>query len=253
VRKRVREPKPPKPTPKPPKEAKQLLEKDYRHLNKLKARGWFWELKRLHELSIKHSLGLHTDDPKIKVYNIAGNTRIVVQAIKVVQFVGPRDQGVNIPQHLLPALVVNVNVPDKIIFAAFKRELKEVRKHFKPPLAKRGRYAPNSLFDKDTFAKWRGDKIVQLSELFAWRGTLDEQEKRLYPNHVLGEWLGMDGKEATSKAKATLEKALACLPALMAQLKYDKDPVRMKEDLIEAQAAEDPIVAQIAAEFAKDM
>ena len=84
-----------------------------------------------------------------------------------------------------PALVVDLNAPDKVIRHEFERMLKKARKRFRPPASKPGRWAMNACFDDRVFKKWRNDRIVQLADLLAWRSTLSPSEKAAGPNSVL--------------------------------------------------------------------
>ena len=50
-----------------------------------------------------------------------------------------------------------------------------------------------------------------------------------------------------------LKEAIASLPAIAAQLKYDQDPDRRADYLREAQEAEDPEAMQVAERWAREM
>jgi hypothetical protein len=215
-----------------------FLTRDYSHLQQLDAKGWYDQLTRLCKLSIDKNLGLFKGDPNIVVFSRLGKpgeateTTIGQIGVPTVQFIGPREEGFRLPLERLPALVVNVEAPDEVIQSELKLWLKEVRKYVKPPVAKRGQYALNYCYDEDTFAKWRADKIVEFAELLAWRATLDEQTKRRYREHVLGEWVGKESARTTSEAKATLKRALASLPALAAQIAHDMVPAQTAQEMI---------------------
>jgi hypothetical protein len=215
----------PKPTPAPPKEAEELLNKDYDYLEKLDAKGWFEELTTLRKLSVDHELGLHKEDPNIFI-TPSGN--VAQLGVRMVQVIEPSDAGFWLPRERLPALIVNLNATDEDIIAAVKRTLEE-RKPVGAPVRKPGRHAPNACFDKCTFEKWRNNQIVQLAYLLAWRAGLDAGDAKNYPDHVLGKWMTepKDTSEAkkdltepkdTSEAKTVLKEALASLSALFAQI-----------------------------------
>ena len=140
-----------------------------------------------------------------------------------VELILPQQAGYVLELYRLPALIVYVNAPDAVILSEIKRTLKAIRKPLRPPIAKPGRAAFNSLFDAHIFAKWRSEKIVQLAELLMWRAKLSKQEAKNYPDHVLGKWLGKETPQATTKAKNTLKEALASLPALGAQVRQSDE------------------------------
>jgi hypothetical protein len=166
-------------------------------------------------------------------------TEIVHIGVPTVQFIGPRDADFWLTRERLPALIVNVDAPDAVILNELKRMLEEVRKHFGPPVAKRGRYALNSRFDKNTFAKWRNDKIVQLADLLARNAALKARGASSRPDHVLGKLIGKNSARETSEAKATLKKALASLPALAAQIAQDMVRAQIAQEMIAARIAKD--------------
>jgi hypothetical protein len=194
---------------------------DYSRLENLTAEGWCHELLRLHELSVVQELGLHTNHSDIVVARKGGKTVVGVVPIQTVQFVGPRNEGFSLPRERLPALIVSVEAPDAVILQEFRRTLKCVREHFPPPRAKPGRRAANSYIDEATFRLWIDARIVELADLLAWRTTLDRQTAAIYPDHVLGKWLGKPDAKATSETKSMLKRALASLPMLAKQLAYD--------------------------------
>ena len=221
----------------PPEEAEKLLNKDYAYLKKLDTRGWRAQLLSIVRLSVENDLGLVEVLPNMMLLSRVGSgatprTMIWFHPVPTVQFIRPREGDFRLAPNRQPALIVNVNAPDAVIFSELKRALKVVRRVFPAPVAKPGRVALNSLFDEHTFAKWRREQIVPLAELLAWRATLGKRDARHYPDHVLGEWLGMTGPKHTSEAKATLKKALASLPALTAQFHQDGNVV---EDMMEQQ------------------
>jgi hypothetical protein len=202
---------------KSPKEVEAIISpRNYSHLPPLGARGWFDILRRLYELSIDHKLNLHVNDPKIQRHNIAGKTRIFLSGAPVAQLVTAISQGVPIPAHLLPALVINIDAPDEIVLEEFTIGLALARRRFPPAFSRPGPRAPNNLFDVRTFGSWCNARIVQLAELLAWNAGRSARGLPTYPEHVLGEWIGLRDKSATNRAKATLRKALKSLPALLA-------------------------------------
>jgi hypothetical protein len=239
---------------KPPKDVEPILnERSYARLRKLGVMGWFDELRRLYELSVQHNLNLHADDPKVERRNIAGRTRIFLPGAPLAQLVTPVSHDVRIPTYLLPALVINISAPDEIVRTQFEKALAQARKQFPVAFSKPGPYALNSLFEMRTFLSWRNARIVQLAELLTWNAQRKARGLRRYPEHVLGGWLGLQDKTATSRAKGTLKKALASLPALAAQIKYDHDLGRVTDMRDEAQRAIDPDLLEIAARWAEGM
>lgn len=151
--------------------------------------------------------------------------------LPTLQLVGPDRGGYWLSRERLPAIIVNVDAPDDVIFKRLKLMLGEVRKYIKPPVAKPGRYHLNSRFDEYTFAKWKNDKIVEFADLLAWNATLKAQGEKRYREHELGERLGKYTSRMTSEAKATLKKALASLPALAAQISEEMQYEQLAQQL----------------------
>ena len=106
-----------------------FVKADYARLKELGVRGWYDELRRLRELSIKHEVGLHADDPKVETHNVAGNPHVFLPGAPVVQFVEALPDDAILPKHLLPALVINISAPDEIIRVEFERALAAARKN----------------------------------------------------------------------------------------------------------------------------
>lgn len=231
MRKPAREPRSPEPTPDPPDKVKRFLKETAARLEQLDADGWSVELTDLYNLSVEHNLGLHTSDPRTQTYGEAGETgeldeaAIVQLSVPTVQFIEASGEEFRLPPERRPAWIVDANASELTICEGIKRALEERRKSNPPPVAKRGRHAPNSCIDDATFAKWRTFKIVQLGRLFAWRARLDPKEAKRYPDHVIGQWLGFAGAKDTAsvpkkthEAKRTLERALESRPALLAKI-----------------------------------
>jgi hypothetical protein len=211
-----------------PDDVERFLKETEARVHHLDAEGWCVELNELYELSVSHDLKLHTPDPK--TYRLAeanaagqlGEGAIVQLSVPTVQLVEANDDDFQLLAERRPAWIVDASAPDAIILEQLKRALNERRKSNPPPVAKRGRHAPNNSFDSATFAKWRSSRIVELGRLLAWRAMRNEAKR--YPDHVLGRWLGFGGKygagavaKKTSAAKRTLKQALANRPALLAQ------------------------------------
>jgi hypothetical protein len=216
------------------------------------ARRWYDELRRLREQAIKHNPDLLRDDPKVEVHKAAGNPRVFLPGAPLVQLVGPQDRDIRIPRHLLPALIVNISAPEPVILAEFKRQLREALGKFPPPLRRPGPHAANYRFDAHIFERWRYVRIVELAALLAW----NVKHGRSYRDIELGKWLGHRDKDETYRAKKTLKDAIAALPTLAAQIKYDTDPARKAENLKEAEGLLDPsdlkLAEQWAAEWAEE-
>lgn len=234
----------------PPKDVKKFLDSsNYARLRQLGVRGWFDELTRLYELSIECDLKLHRIDTKIETLTIGGRTKIYLPGAPLAQLVAPANNDVLVPKHLLPALVININAPDEIVRKQFEMALAQARKQFPSAFSKPGPRAPNSLFDARTFLSWRNAQIVPLADVLAWNARRTKQGLPSYPEYVLGGWLGLPDRPATNRAKNTLKKALASLPALAAQLKYDSDHRRVAEMQAEAQSLLDPNDLELAARW----
>lgn len=237
-----------------PDDARHILQRDYRHLLELTARGWCDQLRSLYELSIDHNLGLHTEDPKIvRRVLFKGKTRIFLPGAPVVQLVEPESEDVLIPRHLLPVLVVNINAPDEIILAQFKLRLMEAREKFPSGFSKPGPKAANGSFGERSFLSWCNARIVPLAELLAWNAERKARGEDYYPDVVLGSWIGLSNKGSTHRSKEVLMAALASMPALAAQIKYDLDPDRVAAMNAEAQQSIDPSDRATAAAFEKGM
>lgn len=177
---------------KPPKDVQRILnEQNYAHLGQLGTRGWVDELRRLYELSTNNNLGLHQDDAKVAGLNIAGRTRVFLPGAPVVQLIPPTNDPVLVPKHLLPALVVNINAPDDIVRTEFEAALAEARGQFPAAFTKPGPRAMNGEFYTRVFLSWCNARIVQLAELLAWNEARRARRLPPYPEHVLGEWIGL--------------------------------------------------------------
>ena len=191
----------------PPREIKELLRKSYARVERLNAkgsvRGWYKELMRLYKLSVDHNLGLHSDHPNIIVIRKARGTTIVHRG-------GPT-----------ASFVVNVNAPDAIIYAQFDRWLEEVRKQFKPHVAKPGQHAPNGEFDKKKFRSWQSVGVVPFVDLLTWRAKLDPIEQKKFLKSDLGWWIGRFTSKDVNTTERITEKALASLVSLGAQLEHE--------------------------------
>jgi hypothetical protein len=142
-------PRTPKSTPQPPEQVKSLLGETTSRLRQLDVQGECAEITRIYKLSVHYNLGLHRGDPNIIAIGKAGETTIG-------HIGGPTAK-----------FVIKLNTPDAIIHAEFKRWLAEVRTHIKLPIAKSGRHALNSKFDKNKFDAWRSAGIVQFADLLA--------------------------------------------------------------------------------------
>jgi hypothetical protein len=210
--------------------------KDYSYLRTLGVRGWHKELMRLREQAINHNAELLRGDPKVEVHNITGNSRVFLPGAPIVQIVGPKDHDVRIPRHLLPALIVNISAPESVIMPEFKRRLREAQDEFPPPLRKPGPHAANYRFGARIFKRWCIAQIVELADLLAWNVKCGKP----YKDVELGKLLKHQDKYQTARVKKMLKAAIAALPTLAAQLKYDTDPARKAEYLKEAEAMEDP-------------
>jgi hypothetical protein len=225
----MRNPKP-KPKPKPPA-------RDYTSLRTLGLRGWFKELTRLREQALEHNPELVAADPKIGVHTIAGKPRVHLPGAPIVQFIESQNHDVRIPRYLLPAIIVNISAPEWVIAAQFRRTLREALDKYPQPLRKPGPHTANNCFDKQTIKRWRDAGIVELADLLAWNAKLG---KPCSEAELGARFLRHRDKDETYRVKKMLMRAIAALPALAAQLKYDTDPARRAEYLKEAEAMVDP-------------
>ena len=212
-------------------------DRDYTSLRTLGLRGWFKELTRLREQALEHNPELVAADPKIEVYKIAGKPRIFLPGAPVVQFIEPQDRDVRIPRYLLPAIIVNISAPERDILVLFKRKLREALDKYPQPLRKPGPRAANYCFDGRQFERWRNARIVEFADLLAWNA---KSEKRYSEAKLGATFLQHRDKYETSRVKKMLMRAIAAMPALAAQLKYDTDPARRAEYLKEAEGMVDP-------------
>jgi hypothetical protein len=108
-----------------------------------------------------------------------------------------------------------------------------LRDRFPPPIAKPGPQASNTRFDQDTFSSWINWRIVQMAELFAWRGTLDAGEAKKFLDWVIGEWMWGEksSPRKTSEAKNVLKLAIASRKALMSQIAHETSPPQFPEEM----------------------
>jgi hypothetical protein len=221
----------PKSAPKMPDNVEPFLKETKDRLHTLDAEGWCIELTELYDLSVTYNLGLHTPDPRTQTYAELSETDererelIVQSSVPTLQLMEASGDELRLPPERQPSWIIDANAPEAAILEQIKLALEERRKSNPPPVAKRGRHAPNNSIDIATFAKWRSSKIVELGRLLAWRARLDPKEAKRYPDHVLGQWLGFGGKDGagavakkTDAAKRTLKQALANRPALLAQV-----------------------------------
>ena len=220
-----------KPAPKMPDNVERFLKETKVRLLNLDADGWCIELTELYDLSVTLNLGLHTPDPRTQTHAELNETgeweeALVIQSsVPTLQFVEASGDEFRLPPERQPAWIVDANAPDAVIVEQVTLALEERRKSNPPPVAKRGRHAPNNSIGIATFAKWRSSKIVELGRLFAWRATLDPSEAKRYPDHAIGQWLGFAGRKnnanvakKTTAALRALERALKSRPALLAQV-----------------------------------
>jgi hypothetical protein len=216
--------------PKPPA-------RDYTSLRTLGLRGWFKELTRLREQALEHNPKLVAADPKIAVYRFSGARRVFLPGAPIVQLIEPQDRDVRIPRHLLPAIIVNISAPEQVIVAQFKRTLREALDKYPQPLRKPGPHAANYFFDERIFKRWCNARIVEFADRLAWNAKLGKpcSETRLGAT-----FLKHRDKYETARVKKMLMRAIAALPALAAQLKYDTDSARRAEYLKEAEGMVDP-------------
>jgi hypothetical protein len=216
-------PKPKKPKPKPP-------DRDYTSLRTLGLWGWFKELTRLREQALEHNPKLVAADPKIEVCKIAGKPRMLWPGAPVVQLIESQDRDVCIPRRLLPAIFVNINAPERVILAQFKRALREALDKYPQPLRKPGPHAANYCFEKRIFERWCNTRIVEFADRLAWNAQLEKP----YSEAKLGaKFFKHRDKHETSRVKKMLMQAIAAPPALAAQLKHETDPARRAEYLKE--------------------
>jgi hypothetical protein len=181
--------------------------------------GWYQELTRAYGLSVKHGLGLHELDSRIKVCGNAVDPVIVVVG-------GPHT-----------SFPVNVSMPNAILRREFDRWLAEVRKQLSSPVVKPGRGAFNDLFDDIKFRHWRNTKIVEFIELLAWRGELGSSARKGLPESTLGGWINRHTSKDVNTTKRVLRAALACLPSLAAQFEYECIQTQGDRELIAARIA----------------
>jgi hypothetical protein len=186
------------------------------------ARRWLKLLVMLYRSSVIYNLGLHEESPDIRIIRKDGRVSIGQIGKAVVELIGPRPQGFSIPHDNLPSIIVNIDAPDPVILRQFKLALAEARKYIPAPVEARGRSGMSGQFDdKKVFKRWKRAKIVELGILFIWNARREKHGQGSYPDHVLGEWLGLGGSKETSVAKRELKKALKSIPSLFTQVSQD--------------------------------
>jgi hypothetical protein len=214
-----------RPKPDAPPEVQRDIQETTSRLKQHTVQGWYYELTRVHRLSVEHGLGLHTDDPRILVRNSAGETSIVHVG-------GP-----------FASFTVNLNMPDALLNSEFDRWLEEGRKQVGSPVVKPGRGSSNGLFDETKFKDWRDTRIVEFADLLAWRPKLDPVERKNYPKSTLGEWIERYSPKDVNTTERVLKKALASLPALGAQAEWE---------LIQTEQDREQIAARLARDIARE-
>jgi hypothetical protein len=117
------------------------------------------------------------------------------------------------------ALIVQLDAPDGVIMRKFKEALKLAREKHPPPVRKPGPKSSNAEFTSKQIATWLNYKVVALSELDNWRMGLQKEARPTDAD--FGRWLfsqrANPSKEIV-RARKVLEKAIANIPALWAQV-----------------------------------
>jgi hypothetical protein len=120
-----------------------------------------------------------------------------------------------------PALIVQLDAPDGVLVAEFKKALKAARKIYPAPVMKPGPKSSNAEFTRRQILTWLNYKIVPLAELDNWRMELQTQKCPTPADADFGLWLFPEkahpGKEIIT-ARKVLDKAIANIPALWAQV-----------------------------------
>jgi hypothetical protein len=201
--KRRREPTMARSRPGAPEKAQRLIDAAASRVARHDVEGWYGELERVYRSSVEHNLGLHKEDPRIKIINNAG-------PVTLVHIAGP-----------FASFTVNVNMPDAILHAEFDRWLTQVRNQLPSPIKMRGTPSSNAKFNETKFEVWRETKIIEFADLLAWRATLDESERKKYRKSTLGRWIERYNSKDVNTTERLLRSALASLSALLAQVEHE--------------------------------
>ena len=122
-------------------------------------KSWYMVLSRIYRASVTHSLGLHVDDPFIRVIRRPDGADIL-------QVGGPYAK-----------FETNLAMSDEALTEMFHLWLTIARKQVPSPHSTRGPKALNTYLDKRTFAGWRNARIVEYAYLSIWSAKLSSDER----------------------------------------------------------------------------
>ncbi len=199
--------------PSPPDGAREIVERDFSYLSEFGPREWLAQLEQM-------------STPLVPFGDLSSETlgdgewRFAYLGPPTVELIERPENGERYRRVYAiqtPALLVQLDAPDDVIWREFRKQLQDARRHYPAPVKKPGRKAMNARFDARKFATWRAHKIVTLHALMTWRGEISEAERSKYPQAALGHWLEFEEKK-TSEAVGHLREALKAIPALRAQV-----------------------------------
>jgi hypothetical protein len=178
----------------------------YAHLRRLGLAEWQYEIQRCNWLKNGAEPGKWNERPAVPP--------------PIVRFV-PKGE---LTLHRLekPALIVQLDAPDGVIVKELKKALKSAREKYPPPVRKPGPKSANAEFTQRQTVTWLNYKLVPLAELDNWRMELQKKGRRAMPTDAdFGCWLfwrRADPSKEIVTARKVLDKAIANIPALWAQV-----------------------------------
>jgi hypothetical protein len=180
--------------------------KRYERLSQLNLSAWQYEIERCAWLA-KAKPGQWAERPAVPSYIGTLTVQLVPKG--------------DVTLHRLekPALIVQLDAPDGVIIKRFKEALANARKDYPAPVRKPGRKSQNAEFTAKQIKTWLTHNIVQLSELDNWRRGLPKRDAPTEADfgRLLFSKYADPGKQIVT-ARKVLAEAIACVPALWAQV-----------------------------------
>ena len=194
-----------------------VREENWWVLREFNCRDWYRVLGYVaHLKSLKEPFDLNFDE----FIRISRNFTPTFISSRVAQIIEKSDQ--NEKKRLynfeLPAILVKLDVPDKIIRNEFEKALAEARKRFPAKVHRRGPNPDDAEFGELHFDTWINERVVPLGTVLAWNEyrQITDQETR-YSQNKIGELFGFNSKK-TALAKQKLNSAIDALEELYNQV-----------------------------------
>jgi hypothetical protein len=181
----------------------------YARLCTLGLAEWQYEIQRCHWLKNVAEPGQWSERPAVQSFIGA----------PIVQLVPKGD----LTLHRLekPALIVQLDAPEGVLLRKVKEALKLAREKYPAPVRKPGPKTLNAEFTHKQIATWLNYKIVPLCELDNWRKELQKKDCAIPTDADFGRWIFSERADPSKEivtARKVLEKAIANIPALWAQV-----------------------------------